>query len=383
MAKHVLTSGQSLAVGSQGTPSLSTASETANTFLLAADGTIATPLKNATTQYPQLSMGYRIGASRPAETFAFSTHGLSGKTIAELSKGGSTGMYEQAIAYVTASARQVEALHWIQGEADQTFATPQATYLTSLATLHANYTADIAAITAQSSLPLITSQTATWAHYGTPASIGLAQLKAAREQAGVYLVGGQYQLEYYTDGLHMTNVGYYHLGELHARAHEAVISGAGWAPFAPVGTNLTPGYLDVAFHVPTGALEFNTTRVPAQPNMGFSLHGTTATITGVSLVASDAVRLTLSKAVTEPGAAVGYGVAYDNGSVGLGNLTDGETTTSVYDGARLANWAVHFKDDLGIAASGETTAFRASSQALVFRADGGFSPLDVKSIVQG
>lgn len=360
--EHILDEGQSLSVGSQGDPSLSTVSEAGNAWIAASDGTTAVPLKSSVQQRPGLSMGYRIGASRPGKQFAISNHGLGGQSLAQLSKGGSSGKYEQAIAcgLATRSAKlglgdtfAFGPMHLIQGEADQTFGTPRAAYLATLTQLHADHLTDLGI----GSLPMVSSQTATWAHYGNAPSIGLAQLDAARTLPWFYLMGGQYQLSYAPDGLHMDNVGYYHLGELHARAHEAVVAGTGWAPFAPIATDLHPTYLDVTFHVPTGSLEFDTTILPAQPAMGFSLSGTDAAITSAAIVGADTVRLGLSEPVTEVGARVGYGVTANNGSVGLGNLCDGDTTLSVLDGTRLANWAVHFDDDLGVTHSGPTTGF--------------------------
>ncbi|MFP7833146.1 sialate O-acetylesterase [Marisediminicola sp. LYQ134] len=353
---HTITAGQSLSLGSQGTPSLSTVSEIDNAWLVAADGTTAVPLKSSTQQAPHLSMGYRLGASRPAQRQGFSTHGLGGQSLQQLAKGGASGRYEQSIAAVQAAhdvevaasrTYAVEAIHWIQGEADQTFDVSTAAYLAGLTALVGDYIADIGAITGQSIIPFIGSQTATWAYYNQPARIGLAQLEAARTLPGVYLVGGQYQFPY-ADRLHLTNVGYYRLGELHARAQQRVIDTGDWPTFAPVEYTVTPSYIDVRYDVPTGSLEFDTTIVSAQPDMGFSLANTEANITAVSIINTDTVRLALSQPITEPVAQVGYGVAYDNTSVGLGNLCDSTTTTSVHDGTRIANWALHSLDTLDV-----------------------------------
>lgn len=360
--KHILTSGQSLSVGSQGTPSLSTLSEVANAWIAAVDGTTVNPLKSAGQQRPDLSMGYRIGEARPTKQFALSTHGLGGNSIAQLSKGGSSGKYEEFIACgnATRSAKLAlgdtfafEPMHWIHGESDQTLGTPRSVYLAALQQLHADQLTDLAI----ASLPMISSQTATWAHYNNAPSIGLAMVDAARTLSWFHLACPQYQLEYYTDGLHLRNIGYYHLGELHARAHEAVVSGAGWAPFAPIATTVAIDHVDVQFHVPNGALEFDTTIVPAQENMGFSLSGTAAEILSAYIVYNDTVRLMTDRPITEVGARVGYGVVQNNGSVGLGNLCDGETAVSAKDGTRIANWALQFDDDLGVVNTGPTTSF--------------------------
>jgi hypothetical protein len=351
--KHYLTLGQSLPDGSQGTPALSTASEVANAYIVATDGTIANPLKSSTTQRPYLSMGYRIAAASPADTFGFSTHALSGQSIAQLSKGGSSGRYEQAIATVTAvhTARvaagdtyTVPWINWFQGEADQTFGTTRAAYRAALLQLMADYAADIMAITGQAAPPKwMINQTATWAHYENAPSIGLEQLDIARTVPNVWAVGGQYQLPY-ADGLHMNNVGYYYIGELIGRAINAVDAGQSWEPFAPSVITATADGLTVTFDVPTEPLVLDTALVPEQPFYGFSLTGTAASITGVSLSGSATVTIATDKPVTESTARLGYGVDANNGDVGLGNLRDSNASVSVYDGHALPDFALHASD---------------------------------------
>ena len=352
---HTLMLGQSLPAGSGGSPSLSTVSEVSNAYIVANDGTTANTLKNSTTQQPYLTLGYRVAATNPAILFGFSTHALSGQTIAQLSKGGSSTRYEQALGAISgAFTRQtttgktyvVRAMHWMQGEADQTFSTPRATYRAAFEALRASYAADILAATGQATtIPWILSQTATWAHYGNAASIGLELLQIAREIPGVYIVGGQYQFPY-ADGLHMTNVGYYKNGELQGRAHNAILAGQPWKPFAPKSITATVGGLTVQYDMPTSPLVFDTTLIAAQPNYGFSLSGTSALITGVSLTAADTVTITTNKPITETGAKLGYGVSANNGSVGLGNLRDSDPSVSVYDGQPIPNWALHSNDEL-------------------------------------
>ena len=359
---HTLTCGQSLSIGGGGTPALSTVSEEPNARVVAATGQ-PFALQSATAQRPDLSMGYYLARRRPSQMLGFSTHGQGGQSIASLSPGGASGRFEEAVDRVQAAASYAVAhsstyalepvLHWIQGEQDSKENTPAGTYIAASQSLRAAYIDAIEPITGQdlSGLAWIMSQTASWAHSengGTP-RIGLTQLEMARTLPHFYLVGGQYQLSY-GDTQHPTAAGYYALGELHGRAHQAILHGDGWQPFAPTAYTLTPTHIDVTYHVPAGALEWDTTTVPAQPAMGFSLHSTASAITAVTLVGSDRVRLGLSQPIVEAGVQVGYGVASSIGGVGVGNLTDGETYVSNYDGARLANWAVHSRDTISTAA---------------------------------
>lgn len=369
--EHGITGGQSLAIGTSGTPGYSTAAEASNAFQPDSAGAL-TALQIASTsnaQRPDLSMGYREAQAHPSQRFAFSTHGLGAQALSQLAKGGSSGKYEDTISVATATKNtevaaggtyHVREYHFYQGEQDQVIGTSVTAYVSQFNAYIAQLRADILPIDGVANFPVFIAQTATWAHYGSAARIGLAQLQLARTAANTYAIA-QYQLTYAVDGLHLRQPSYYKLGELHARAAESVLNGTGWAPFAPTNITIVGSTVEITFAVPTGSLEFDTTTMAAQTNMGFSVSGTAATITGVAITAANKVTLTMSQPVTEPGSKVGYGVAYGTGP-GLGNLCDGETAVSVRDGSRLANWALHFDDDMGIpqpSASGNYVSFAA------------------------
>jgi len=369
--KIVGDSGQSLDVGSQGAPAISTTTENANAFLINVPGGALTALfrDSSGPQRPALSMMYRIADANAGQRYASTTNGMGAQTISQLSKGGSSGMYENTIAAMNAAKTAeiaaggtvlIDPFHFIQGEQDQVGGTAFGTYKSRVL----QYRTDLSNDTNGGiPIPFIMSQTATWAYYGTEARIGLAQLDLARTLPDVYALA-QYQLPYASDGLHMTRVGYYRLGELHARIHNAVTSGLGWKPFAPKTRVLNPSSIVLKFDVPSGSLAFDTTVVAAQPNYGFSLSGTAATITSVTITASDEITIGISQPITEPGSAVGYGVKYGTGP-GLGNLRDSETAVSKYDNAPLANWALHFSDDLGIPQPEATKLWVTSDKYLI------------------
>jgi len=351
--EHYVTFGQSLPDGSQGAPSISTVEEVSNAFIYVLAGTRANALRSATIQRPYISMGYRIAAASPGKIFGFSTHALSGQSIAQLSKGGSSGRYEQMLTTITnAHAAEVAAgnthtvpwINFFQGEADQTFGTTRADYRARFLQLKADFTADVMAATGQVTPPKwMINQTATWAHYENAPSIGLEQVDMARTIPNVWCVGGQYQLPY-ADGLHMNNVGYYYMGEMIGRAINAVNAGGAWKPFAPSAITATAGGLEVTYDVPVGSLVLDTALIAQQPSYGFSLAGTAATITGVSLTGASTVTITTDRPVTESTARLGYGVTANNGSVGLGNLRDSNASLSGYDGSPLPDFALHLSD---------------------------------------
>jgi hypothetical protein len=350
--------GQSLILGTLGTPAISTSSENANCYAIdGPTGNLSGLFRESSApQRPGMSATYRIADANPGQRFAELTYGKGAQTIAQLSKGGASGMYELLVAGLL-NARNVEVAaggtvalgpaHFVQGEQDQINGTSIATYVARAIQYRLDLTNDVGTPLGMAGLvPLILSQTATWASYGSEARIGLAQLKLAREVADFYALA-QYQFPYAADGIHMTRVGYYKMGELHGRVHNAVRSGAGWKPFAPYERIITPTSVILRFDVPHGPLAIDTTVVPAQPNYGFSLAGTAATITGVAITAPNEVTLATSQQIVEPGATVGYGIKYGTGP-GLGNLRDSEPTRSKFDNGPLANWALHFSDDLGI-----------------------------------
>lgn len=137
------------------------------------------------------------------------------------------------------------------------------------------------------------------------------------------------------------------MGELHGRVHNAVRPAAGWKQLVPYERIITPTSVILRFDAPNGPVVVDTTVLPTQPNYGFSLADTAATITGVAITAANEVTLSTSQRVVEPGATVGSGIKYGTGP-GLGNLRDSESTLSKYDNGLLANWALHFSDELGI-----------------------------------
>lgn len=361
--EHTLTSGQSLSVGAQYAPEepgFSTVSEAANAKTVNAGfgGQVAHQIAAGGRQRPDLSMGYRIAQADTSRNWGFTTCGQGGATIAQLSKG--TTQYTNMINTVTnekanrvaaGDTYKIRAFHWIQGESDQRDGMTAAAYRAAVLQLRADYHADFNPITGQGdTIPWILSQVGTWPYYVVPPTIPLAQVDMARTVPGMYVVGGQYQLEYH-DELHPTARGYYHLGELHARAHQAVVNGAGWKPFAPTAYTVTAAGVELTYDVPSGALVFDTTTIAAQPNMGFSLQGTAAQIAGVAISGTNKVTITTDRPITEAGAKVGYGVTNTGSPRGLGNLRDSDPGVSAYDATPLRNWALQTLDALDVPAS--------------------------------
>lgn len=354
--EHTMISGQSLSVGHSGIPGISTTPENGALEGLG-DGTLV-PLQigqdptadQPTRQRPQFSLGYRLAEARGGVTTVTSTDGQGSSTIEELSKGGATGEYEALVARAQAirSARVANgdtyvarALHWVQGEADQSASTPIATYVGSFDAYHAEVLSDLGL----PELPVLASQTSTqgftWNVTSQVPLAPIAQLDLHRSRDWFTLVGPHYAVPRADDQLHLNGVGYYHLGEYHARASLAQINGTGWDPLMPISVGSNGRKVTIRFSVPVAPLVFDTTLVDPQPNHGFSVHDTDAQIASVQIGADgESVEIGLDRYVATS-LRVGYAVG-PTMYRGRGNLRDSETAVSGHDAAPLPNWSVLF-----------------------------------------
>lgn len=352
--EQVLVSGQSLALGVDGTPVISTTSEYPSNTWRTLTSNFA-PLganPSPSQQWPAAAIAYRLYDKwNLAKRVAVDTGAVGATAIAGLSKGSTaynTNITAVTNAFAICAAQRrphrVRAVHWFQGEEDQSLNTPYATYRAALAQLQADYDADIKAITGQSAaVQLITYQVNSWHNYPSghdDPTIGLAQLDEAIANANVHLSTPTYHLEHYTDGVHLVPAGYYHLGELCARAHAAVF-GAGWDCLRPISATRVGAVTTVQFNVPVGPLRFDTAIVAAQTNMGFTYTDSSSPPAISSVVLGGdgtSVVVTLASTPTGTGKKIRYGWL----NTMKGNLCDSETAVSVYDAVRLSNWCVHF-----------------------------------------
>lgn len=285
----------------------------------------------------------------PSAHVTLATRGQGGASLAQISQG--TAFYNDHLSRVTAAVAlndelRVYMIHLMQGERDQDIGTTEASYLSTLQSLYDDYNADLKAATGQSQdvLGIVQDQM----DADRDMTIGLAQLKAHRQFAFHTLAGPRYHLPRFSDELHLINVGYYKLGEIHARAHNAVRDG-GWEPVHPWQISIDGTTVRVRFHVPVMPLVFDTTTVAAVTDMGFSYHDTASPLDGGPMSAdivnvaieADSVLLELDQA---PGGADPH-IAY--GSINRhGNLRDSDPLESQHDATPLRNWCCHFYDPI-------------------------------------
>jgi hypothetical protein len=211
------------------------------------------------------------------------TCGVGGKTVAQLSSGGSPnyfGKVSSAISQIqtlaTAASKTVgcAAIKWFQGENDYASVTTLAAYMTGLATLIASIRAALVSGYSQAGIPAVfTYQTSgSWILTDTLwLSICQAQWLLSQQQQNWYMVGPSYPYPHYTGDGHLTSNGYRWMGNKFGQAmHEVLIRGRTWKPLQPEEAAVMGRTVIVTFSVPHGPLKF----APVYDGFGTSLYAT-------------------------------------------------------------------------------------------------------------
>lgn len=347
---HILGTGQSLAIGTMGSPALSTTQPFANVMfstpanpltltalhplIESSEETMSSGLANLATQ---LASG--IGITHNA---LVSVSGAGGTAYAGLKKG--TTPYSDALAQVTAGVARaaelaktyaVRCVTVLHGEADGNAGS--LTYDDDLIEWQSDYEADVNAATGRTgALPMLLSQMSAIDESDIP----LAQLRAHVARPGkIVVIGPKYHLPT-VDGSHLTNHGYRQHGEEFAKVyHRIFLNGEVWEPVRPRTISIVGAVITIRFHVPSPPLVFDTTIVSAMTDKGFEWIGGGETISSVDITASDTVQVTLSAPPVAPGR-----IRYAQRAAEIaGNLRDSDATASL-NGYALHNWCVHFDE---------------------------------------
>ncbi|RUR51425.1 hypothetical protein [Vreelandella populi] len=186
----------------------------------------------------------------------------------------------------------------------------------------------------------------------------IAMTQAHNESPVHHLSGADYPFatEYFTDLLHFTGPGYFHIGEQVARAQKQAL----WSSVKSsqivqiVGAQASGTTVSVSVSVPIPPLVIDTTNVPEQVASGFSFYDSTGEIAIDDVQIADdgvdsgtaIVELTLSAAASGfderiDYALVGHSGTRDESTVPRGNLRDSSADRSAYDAKPLYNWGVH------------------------------------------
>jgi hypothetical protein len=376
----ILSTGQSLSVGAQGTPVLSTKQPAKNVMFdtgVIAGGTNLTgfvPLVEANVETMSAGLANHISEDakdsfRIEHDILLSVHGVGGFSYAQLQKGQppyANGMAQAKAGFDLAKAAGkslvVRAVTTVHGETDHVQANQN--YQANITQWQADYETDVKAITGQTEpIPMLHTQMHSWTKL--PLSEGGAISDVSRiplDQLAVHiasdgktvLVGPKYHLPYATDGVHLTNEGYRHMGEDYAKAYrQIVLRGKRWEPLRPISVTRQDATITVKFLVPAPPLKIDEELVTNPADFGFELAGDDEmpNITSVDVTAPDTVTIKLSAAPTGANKRLRYAFTGAPGANGgpttgpRGNLRDSDDTKSLY-GFKLYNWCVTFDEAL-------------------------------------
>lgn len=379
---HVLGTGQSLSVGSQGTPFLTATQPYDNiTFvtgvlsggtgltsfipLVEGDGagveTHSSSFANLVTKLAREIVFASGPVGKNGHDLLVSAHGVGGTAYVGLKKG--TTPFSNGMAQVTAGktlaaaagkSYVVRAVTNVHGESDHV--AKNAAYQANLLEWQKDYEDDVKAITGQTEpVPMFETQISSWTRYNTTTSeIPRQQLGAHVAAPGkVILVGAKYHLEYVADGVHLTAAGYQHMGEYYAKAYRhVVLEGKTWEPVRPKTITRAGAVITVKMHVPVPPLVIDTTLVSDPGSYGFEYaddSGAAPAIASVAVTAADTVTITLAEAPTGANKRLRYAwtgtlAARAGATTGpRGNLRDSDKTPS-RGGYDLSNWCIHFDE---------------------------------------
>jgi hypothetical protein len=377
---HILSTGQSLSIGTLGAPAL-TKTQPYDNKMLDATATALIPLIEPTTnglnncESMSSAMANTISALALGYNSIVSLNGVSGVAYSVLKKG--TPAYKKGLDRISAGLKmsiednkpyKVAAITVVHGESDQKNGRTAAEYESYLKQWMTDYQTDIQAITGQSDvIPLFTDQNSSWGNYtvATP-EVPLGQLNASINNPGkIILVTPKYTLDYY-DNVHLKNYSYRRLGEYYGKVMKKVlVDKQPWIPLSPKTVTISGNIIKVKFNVPVGPLAFDTTAVIKAANYGFeySDDSNSTTLTGnlsdIVIIAPDEIQLKLINAPavgSNPKLRYAYtavkGVKAGRDIVGSpkGNLRDSDQTPSTYQDSRfpatmgnfLRNWCITF-----------------------------------------
>ena len=374
---HVLSTGQSLSVGAQGAPPLSTTQPLKNVMFKA--GAIAgstnldtlVPLVEANVETMSSSLA-NLSAQIASEEFKVnhdllvSVHGVGGFSYAQLKKGqpAFTNGIAQATAGVAAAkglgkTYVVRAVTNVHGETDHNLLST--TYQQDIATWQSDYETDVKAITKQTEpIPMLHTQMSSFTKLGGAAGsstsrIPLDQLAVHVASNGkTVLVGPKYHLPYVGDGVHLSNEGYRHMGEDYAKVYRRIVlEGKKWEPVRPSSITRSGKTITVKFFVPAPPLVLDDVNVTNPADFGFEIaqDGGAPNIVSVDVTAADTVTIELSGEPTGQNRRLRYAftgtpLASGGPKTGArGNLRDSDATKS-RSGYKLWNWCVHFDEVL-------------------------------------
>lgn len=382
---HILSTGQSLSLGVNSTPTLTTFQPYNNLMMNNGADQVSPPLVPLTelgsakewpnTESPSSGMANTLRShDTQGRSIVVTLHGHGGTNYLGLKK--NTFYYNKGLTQAANVRNYVQntlggnykplAVTAIHGEADYLDGTNDggvswAAYPAALAEWQNDYQNDISALIGQNiNLPLFINQmNSAWT-----GQIATAQLAAHKNNPGkVILVGPKYQMTYASDHVHLTNQDSKYTGELMAKVMDKVLfKGETWNPLMPTSTVRNGNEIIISYHIPVGQLSLDTTSVAARTNYGFSFTqtgGNSVSISSIQLIENNTkVKITLNQIPTGVNQKIRYAWGCNNtwfcggastGWYSGGNLRDNDTSVSNSPGSTnlpLYNWSVAFEENV-------------------------------------
>lgn len=375
---HVLSTGQSLAIGVGGRPYLTR--EQPFTNMMFATGVMA-GREDLTAFVPLVEGDYIPGTEASTETMSsafanlasnegrhsilVSVHGAGAFPYWKLRKG--TRPYETGLLQVAAArdlAKRLGKTYVVRGftnvHGESDHADKTTNYEHHLVEWQRDFERDVQELTGQKlPVPMFHTQISSWTKMmrgTTTSAIPQAQLDASVKSHGkIVLVGPKYHLPYAKDGVHLDPDGYRHMGEDYAKAYRRVVLEKGtWEPLRPIAVTREGAVITVKLLVPSPPLVFDTTLVTDPGHLGFEYTDAAASspkIKKVELAGDDTVKITLDREPTADDKRIRYAFTGVKGqrsgpeTGARGNLRDSDPTKSLH-GYALYNWCVHFEESV-------------------------------------
>jgi lysophospholipase L1-like esterase len=235
-------------------------------------------------------------------------------------------------------------------------------YEDDLVQLWTDYNSDLQAITGQTeSIQMLVSQQNS---INDRAASTRAQWQVGVDHPeDIVCVGPIYQYES-SDGVHLTGDGYRKLGEKFGQVYfERVVLGRNWQPLQPIGVERqSDRVLSVKFHVPAPPLVWDTVlQAPHQSSSewaagkGFEVRAGSRRVTIASVaIVCDSVEITLDEDLPDAGVIVSYALygepeertEPEDGMVRWGLLRDSDDTVGSTTETEQPNFAVAFELDV-------------------------------------
>lgn len=385
----VLSTGQSLAIGTYSYPVLSNAQPNSNVVHAPGGGALVPlvepaaglPFPSGETMSSGLlnTLGHFDQFDGHDKMFAVCISAAGAMPYSSLMEG--TTIYDNLMRDLDSTKKRclelgrpaiVRALTVVHGETDEYQGVSADQYEQHLLEWQSDVRADVLARTGQvEDMILMTDQMSSWMSFGsTVPHTALGQYQAIGSSGGaIQVVTPKYIFDSVDWLSHLTNYSSRRLGEYYAKAYRsAVTNGIAWRPVMPEAITIDGSTIIARFHVPMQPLELDTFMVSKRPHYGFEYFDdcVSATIQSVAVTGPDEVTISLTNAPQCSNARLRYahtGVVgawtgrHVNGAIG-GNLRDSDSTPALFLDAlpddfdvQLRNWCMSFDQPVSFAAS--------------------------------